>query len=254
MEGAGAQAVGQASEFAPVATFGLVHGAWHGAWCWETLIPELRARGHTAIAMDLPSDQRAATFDDYAAAVAASLPPTPDLVLVGHSLAGMVIPLVALRRPVRLLVFLGALIPDRQGDPTDRDGPPQHLEGTFDGLAHHEDGSHSWPNLQAARRILYQDCSREVAASAFARLRRQQVALWESWQPMVRWPDVPVASVHCQDDRAVNPSWSRWIAPLRLGVESVELPGGHSPMLSRPALLAETVASIADAAALRAGG
>ena len=203
--------------------------------------------------MDLPSDQRAATFDDYAAAVAASLPPTPDLVLVGHSLAGMVIPLVALRRPVRLLVFLGALIPDRQGDPTDRDGPPQHLEGTFDGLAHHEDGSHSWPNLQAARRILYQDCSREVAASAFARLRRQQVALWESWQPMVRWPDVPVASVHCQDDRAVNPSWSGWIAPLRLGVESVELPGGHSPMLSRPALLAETVASIADAAALRAG-
>jgi pimeloyl-ACP methyl ester carboxylesterase len=212
------------------------------------LIPELRARGHTAIAMDLPSDRRTATFGDYALAVAASLPPTPDLVLVGHSLAGIVIPLVALRRPVRLLAFLCALIPEREGEPTDRDGPAQHVEGTFDGLAHHEDGSHSWPNLQAARRILYQDCSIELAASAFARLRRQQVALWEGWQPMAGWPDVAVASVHCRDDRAVNPSWSRWIAPHRLGVESMELPGGHSPMLSRPALLAETLASVADGA------
>lgn len=230
-----------------MATFGLVHGAWHGGWCWESLIPELRARGHTAIAMDLPSDQRTATFADYAEAVVASLPPTPDLVLVGHSLAGMVIPLVALWRPVRLLVFLCALTPDRQGDPTDH-GPPQHFKGTFDGLAHHRDGSHSWPNLQAARRILYQDCSRELAAAAFARLRRQQVALWESWQPMLRWPDVQVASLHCQDDRAINPAWSRWMAVHRLGVESVELPGGHSPMLSRPTLLAGTLASIADRA------
>ncbi len=209
------------------------------------VIPELQARGHSAIAMDLPSDQRDATFADYAQAVAASLPPGPDVVLVGHSLGGMVIPLVALHRPVRLLVFLGALIPDRPHEPPDK-GPPTHIEGTFDGLTHHEDGSHSWPNLDAAMQILYQDCSRELAGSAFARLRRQQTALWERWQPMARWPDAPVASVHCQDDRAVNPLWSRWVARHRFGVNSVELPGGHSPMLSRPALLAEALASLAD--------
>src|SRR5260221_10947192 len=37
-----------------VSTFVLVHGAWHGAWCWERLVPELEARGHASIAMDLP--------------------------------------------------------------------------------------------------------------------------------------------------------------------------------------------------------
>ncbi len=195
--------------------------------------------------MDLPSDQRDATFADYAQAVAASLPTDPDVVLVGHSLAGMVIPLVALHRPVRLLVFLSALFPNRKLDPPDN-GPPTHIEGTFDALMHHEDGSHSWPNLDAAMRILYQDCSRELAASAFARLRRQQTALWEGLQPMADWPDVPVASIQCQDDRAVNPLWSRWITNRRFGVDSIELPGGHSPMLSRPALLAETLASLAD--------
>jgi pimeloyl-ACP methyl ester carboxylesterase len=195
--------------------------------------------------MDMPSDQYGATFADYAEAVAASLPVNPNVVLVGHSLAGMVIPLVALRRPAGLLIFLCALIPDRKGDSQDQ-GPPQHLEGTFDGLVYHEDGSHSWPDIDAATRILYQDCSREQAASAFARLRRQQTALWGGLRPMDRWPDVPVASIHCQDDRAVNPAWSKWIAHRRFGIESVELPGGHSPMLSRPALLAETLASIAD--------
>jgi pimeloyl-ACP methyl ester carboxylesterase len=195
--------------------------------------------------MDMPSDQHDATFADYAEAVAASLGPDPNVVVVGHSLAGMVIPLVALERPVGLLVFLCALIPDRSGDPQEH-GPSQHLDGTFDGLVHHEDGSHSWPDLHSATQVLYQDCSPDLAESAFARLRRQQTALWDGLQPMERWPDVPVASIHCKDDRAVNPMWSKWAAQRRFGIESIELPGGHSPMLSRPGRLAETLASITD--------
>jgi len=101
--------------------------------------------------------------------------------------------------------------------------------------------------------ILYQDCSSELAASAFARLRRQQTALWDRSQPMDRWPDVPVASIHCEEDRAVNPLWSRWVFRRHLGIESVGLPGGHSPMLSRPALLAETLVSITDHSAVVSG-
>ena len=190
--------------------------------------------------MDLPSDRLDATFADYAEAVTAALPPGPDVVLVGHSLAGMVIPLVALRRPLQKLVFLCALMPERAGDKR-LPSPPTHVEGTFDDLLHHDDGSHSWPDVDAAARILYQDCSREVATSAFAQLRRQQTALWDGLEAMAVWPTVPVAAIHCRDDRAINPLWSVWIARRRLGIHSVELPGGHSPMISRPALLAETL-------------
>jgi pimeloyl-ACP methyl ester carboxylesterase len=43
-----------------MATFGLVHGSWHGAWCWERLVPELEARGHRAVAVDLPAEDPAA--------------------------------------------------------------------------------------------------------------------------------------------------------------------------------------------------
>ena len=42
-------------------TFALVHGAWHGAWCWEPVMAELERRGHRAVAVDLPCDDPAAT-------------------------------------------------------------------------------------------------------------------------------------------------------------------------------------------------
>jgi pimeloyl-ACP methyl ester carboxylesterase len=228
-----------------MATFGLVHGAWHGAWCWELLVPELERRGHSAIAMDLPIEDRTASFSDYAEAVGAALRDTSDVVLVGHSMAGITIPLVALSRPVRLLVFLCALFPDRAGDSAEG-GPQTNPDRAFDALVRHEDGSHAWPSADAAARTLYQDCRPELVASAFARLRRQQTALWDSWGPLERWPDVPSASIHCQDDRAINPAWSSWVARNRLGVESVQLPGGHSPMLARPAALADALVAAAD--------
>jgi Alpha/beta hydrolase family len=223
-----------------MATFGLVHGAWHGAWCWERLVPELERRGHTAVAMDLPCEDRDATFFDYAESVGAALGQASDVVLVGHSLAGMTIPLVALSRPISLLVFLGALLPDRAGDASEG-APPAEPEGAFDALVHFEDGSHAWPSAEAATRTLYQDCPPEQAAWAFARLRRQQTKLWDGWGPLPRWPDVPAVSIHCEDDRAVNPEWSIWATRNRLGIESLGLPGGHSPMLARPAALADAL-------------
>jgi pimeloyl-ACP methyl ester carboxylesterase len=230
-----------------MATFGLVHGAWHGAWCWDLLVPELERRGHSAVAMDLPCEDPEATFFDYAETVGAALGETSDVVLVGHSMAGITIPLVALSRPIRMLVFLCALVPDRAGDPAEG-GPQTHPDGAFDALVNFEDGSHAWPNVAAATSALYQDCRPDQAAAAFSRLRHQQTALWDGLGPMERWPDVPVASIHCRDDRAVNPVWSSWVARNRLGVESVELPGGHSPMLARPASLADALVAAARTA------
>ncbi len=78
-----------------MATFGLVHGAGHGAWCWERLIPILEALGHRAFAMDLPCEDPTAGRERYAEVVDRALPPASDLVLVGHSLAGLTVPLVA---------------------------------------------------------------------------------------------------------------------------------------------------------------
>jgi pimeloyl-ACP methyl ester carboxylesterase len=91
-----------------MSTFALVHGAWHGAWCWERFTPELEALGHRVITLDLPIDDGSASFDDYADVVCAALSDVvgDDLILVGHSLAGQIVPLVAAQRPLRRLVYL----------------------------------------------------------------------------------------------------------------------------------------------------
>jgi pimeloyl-ACP methyl ester carboxylesterase len=101
-----------------MSTFVLVHGAWHGAWNWSRLLPEMETRGHFPVVMDLPVEDGDATFEDDADAVLASYPAdVEDAVLVGHSLGAMVLPLVAAARPVSMLVFLCGLIPNVLGRP-----------------------------------------------------------------------------------------------------------------------------------------
>jgi pimeloyl-ACP methyl ester carboxylesterase len=81
--------------------FCLVHGAWHDDTCWQPLAAELARRGHESLAPVLPLDDDRASFDDYAQVVVESLREREPAVLVGHSMSSAVIPLVAIRRPVR---------------------------------------------------------------------------------------------------------------------------------------------------------
>ena len=93
--------------------FALVHGGWHGAWSWELLTPLLRDAGHDVVAMDLPIEDGSATYETYADVVCAAIEGCgDDVVVVGHSMSGHTIPLVASRRPVRHLVYVCALIPE----------------------------------------------------------------------------------------------------------------------------------------------
>lgn len=62
--------------------------------------------------------------------------------------------------------------------------------------------------------------------------------------PLTGWPDVPSAYILCRGDRAFNPDWARAAARERLGVEALEIDGGHSPFLTRPMELAALIDSI----------
>jgi pimeloyl-ACP methyl ester carboxylesterase len=96
-----------------------------------------------------------------------------------------------------------------------------------------------------ATELFWHDAPPEVAAWAVARLRPQAYLVMNETSPLTAWPAVPGAYIACRDDRASNPEWGRRAARERLGVEAVELDGGHSPMLSRPAELAEVLDRLA---------
>jgi pimeloyl-ACP methyl ester carboxylesterase len=232
-------------------TFALVHGAWHGAWCFERVVPELEALGHRAVAMDLPCDHPAATFETYAGVVVDALDPADeDVVVVGHSLGGLTIPLVAARRPVRHLVYLCALVPmpgrsfAEQGAVEPGALLPEYAEGIS---APDEQGRTTWVDENVARRVLFADCDEEDARAAFARLRPQARTPYGVAFPLDALSSAPSTYVVCTEDRIVDPQRGREIARGRLGADVVELPGSHSPFLSRPGELARVLAQAGGA-------
>lgn len=229
-------------------TFALVHGAWHGAWCWERLVPELERRDHLAIAVDLPCEDVEAGVSVYRNEVVQALDGIrDDLVLVGHSMGGLTIPLVAAARPVRALVFLCALIPQPGSSLVDQlaEDPDVFAPGFGDALVRDELGRSSWSSHEEAVAAMYPDCEAELQRWAVSRLRPQARAPSVEPCPLLAWPDVPCAYVLGRGDAAVAPAWSRQAARERLGVEAIELDGDHSPFLSRPAELAAALCAAA---------
>jgi pimeloyl-ACP methyl ester carboxylesterase len=231
-------------------TFVLVHGAWHGAWCWEQLAPLLQQAGHDVVAMDLPIEDGSATFDTYADVVCAALNGYgDDVVAVGHSYGGMVIPLVASRRPVRHLVYVCADIPDigRSLDDQLRAEPDMVNPACYEGFKLNEQSRYVWVDDALARAMMYADCDDLTANNAIRRLRPQSPYANSLPCSLTEFPAVRCTSVVCTDDQLVGLDWAKRVARDRLGAKLVELPGSHSPFLSRPSALADELLLITDA-------
>jgi pimeloyl-ACP methyl ester carboxylesterase len=229
-------------------TFALVHGAWHGAWCWERLTPFLRKAGHDVVVMDLPIDDSSASFDAYADVVCSALDGADDdVVAVGHSYGGMVIPLVAARRPMRHLVYVCADIPDigRSLDDQLRDQPDMVNPACYAGFKLDEQSRIVWADDALARTLMYADCDGHTTRAAIQRLRPQSPFPNTLACSLTEFPSVPCTSVVCSDDQLVGHEWAKRVARDRLGAELVELPGSHSPFLSRPSDLADELLRIA---------
>lgn len=218
-------------------TFGLVHGGAHGAWCWERLIPELERRGRRAIAPDLPCSDESAGASEYAEVILDSLADVDDdVVLVGHSLGGLVLPLVAGARPTERMVFVCGLLPKPGLSFRDQQAVEPDILFPYRG---------GRPGL---RDRFYAQCPPELADWAMGRLRDQALKPYVEVTPLVAWPEVPSTYILCTEDQACNPAWSRRAARERLGIEPIELAGSdHSPFLGRPSILADLLVAAAEA-------
>ena len=229
-------------------TFCLVHGAWHDDACWELLVTELERRGHQCVTPVLPLDDPGASYEDYAAVVLKCLNGREAPILVGHSMSSAVIPLVAVKRRVRTLVYL---CPAMGGFRPPPDEPPYQRAGYERPPVDVYDRSW-WPSDRAVSQ-LYGRLDRDIAERLAPRLRPQPQAVFSTPYPLERPPALPSAFLYAREDELFDDDWSRWIARRSLGVDAIELPGGHFPMLEHPVTLADILEQVTRAPAAETG-
>lgn len=244
--------------------FVLVHGGFHGAWCWSRVIPELQALGHEAIAVDLPGHgvrrDEPSTLDGRRQAVLDVM--RRGDILVGHSGGGYEITLAADAAPDKVghLIYLAAALPiqgrplieasgGRPADEVEQDGKTQLMTdetGMMKFIRLNDRGRMECCDFQAVWDFFYHDCDEASARWAYSLLSPAPVEflltpihLENFWKA-----ELPRSYIVCLQDRAAPANLTRRFSE-RLGVEPLTIDASHSPFLSKPAATAQLLVEAA---------
>ncbi len=226
------------------ATVVLVHGAWHGSWCWEAVGRLLDAAGIRNVAVDNPSvtHARASLADDVANVTRALDQVDGPVVLVGHSYGGAIVTDAGTHPSVRHLVYCSAFVLDA-GESVMENSLAGGEAGPLD-AALRFDGDVVTVDPEGAIAAFYHDCSDAVARAAASRLRPQALSALRGAVRAAAWHDTASTYVLCTNDHASAPALQRSSA-ARVGT-TVELAAGHSPFLSRPGDIADLLSQLAQ--------
>lgn len=239
-----------------MSAFLLIHGAWHGGWCWYRIVARLRRAGHSALAPDLPSLGRdrspaaGVTLESWTESVCAHVDAHAEpVILVGHSRAGALISAAAEARParIRLLVYLAAYLL--------RDGESVSQRALQDGdslvppnMVPSADRRTSTLRAQSVRAALYGQCAEEDVILAQSLLEPEAIAPLTT--PLHVTPDnfgrVPRVYIECRRDRALSLAEQRRMYAAVPCREIRSMDTDHSPFFSAPDELAEHLLSLAN--------
>jgi pimeloyl-ACP methyl ester carboxylesterase len=217
-----------------VSRFVLIPGAGGAAWYWHRVVPELRARGHEAVAVDLPGADESAGLPEYADAVVAAISSQREVVVVAQSMGGFSAPMACSRVPVRLLVLVNAMIPLPGETPGDWWGDTGWEPAR---VAAAQAGGYS-AEFDLATYFLH-DVPADVATAGEEHQYAEADIAFGQPCAIERWPDVPTRVIAGRDDRFFPLKFQRQVARERLGADVNEIPGGHLAALSRPAELTD---------------
>ncbi|HWD53045.1 MAG TPA: alpha/beta fold hydrolase [Acidimicrobiales bacterium] len=234
----------------------LVHGAWHGAWCFDRVMPLLEDAGLPALAVDLPGHGKdAGPFVDLhgdAARVRSVLDGiSGDVVLLGHSYGGAVVTEAGVHPAVKHVVYLCALALDAGEscaslllDETvslSHEGRPD----IADGLLMHDDGT-STLTPSSAVACLYNDCDPDTVSWALAHLGPHPMENFGQTPSAVAWRERPSTYVVCSEDLVVHPGLQAVVA--KRCPQSHVWPTSHSPFASEPGRLSRLLVDVAGTA------
>ncbi|MBX9884411.1 MAG: alpha/beta fold hydrolase [Novosphingobium sp.] len=240
-----------------MAGFVLIHGSWHGGWCFDPVAELLRARGHTVAAPTLPAmggtaaDMAAITLADWGLfaaqhcrALKAELGGAP-VVLAGHSRGGLVVSTAAERDPAAIdaLVYICAMMLP-SGASRAEFKAMEEPNPAFDAIISKvHDGVATVVDPARAGPVFAQLSPPERVAGVLPRLVAEPHAPRAEVLHLTaeRWGSLPRTYVECTENRTIPISSQRRMQAMSPGARVVTLDADHSPYLSRPAALADAL-------------
>jgi pimeloyl-ACP methyl ester carboxylesterase len=237
-----------------MSTYVLIHGSWHGAWCWYKIIPLLEQAGHQVIALDLPGHgrdwtaPREVSLQRYVERVCNVLDAQAEpVILVGHSRGGIVISQTAEHRSdkIRTLVYLAAfLIPNGETLMTTAHSDPDSLINS-NTVVNQEQGS-TMLKAEAFRDALYGDCSQEDIVLATALLTPEPTA--PSATPLSlseeHFGRIPRVYIETLQDKGVTLALQKKMYTVSPCQQIISMDTSHSPFLSQSQQLASHLTSL----------
>jgi pimeloyl-ACP methyl ester carboxylesterase len=222
-----------------MATFCLIHGAWHEPSCWDELTPRLIERGHQVVIPDLPLQDPAAGFDERIRPALEAITEVDDpVVIVGHSQGTSYSCLVAAANPDALLVHLCPRLGGFEPPP----GAPDPFQEGIPWPEGRSDGTTAWDE-ETALEFMYVRVPQPRANMLAGRLR--PMAMPQADYPLDAPPGNRTVLIYTAEDGFFRPDFERFMARELLGVEPIEIPGGHFPMAEDPEALAELLDRVA---------
>jgi len=190
-----------------MALFVLVPGAGGMAWYWHRVVPLLGSAGHQAIAVDLPGDDRGTGLAAYADIVIRAIAERSDAILVAQSLAGFAAPLVCARAPVRMLVFVNAMIP-KPGETADEWWNATRATEAREKAA----ARHGYAKEFDVTTYFLHDVPHSVLRTAPEQLREEADTIFGEPCRFKHWPDIPIHVLAGRDDRFFPIEFQRRVA------------------------------------------
>jgi len=244
-----------------MAGFVLIHGAWHGGWCFDPVADMLRARGHKVVAPDLPGmggdaeTLRAVTLSGWAEftveichALKRELDGAP-LVLAGHSRGGLVVSAATEADPSAMdsLAYICALmVPDGKSG-NDMSGVIMGEEANFERAGSFgeivADGAGWMINTSMAGPALAQLSPPELVTQQVERLVVEPTAPLATTMHLSEagWGSKPCWFIECEQDRIMPIEGQRRLQALFPGTRTITLDADHSPFYSAPDALTDAL-------------
>lgn len=238
----------------------LIHGAWHSAACWQGLIPLLDSEGLEFLAPDLPGHGQNSQYSGrislkvYSRYISHIIDNYNNkLIIVGHSMAGMLISQVAAERPepISRLVYLSAYLPQSGQSLFDlmqtyrQNYGPAPIE---DALQYSEDKMHCSLRAEDLCPLFYNTCtpSQQQAARTLIQTQASLPLAGKVSFDQKYLKEIPKTYIRCLQDKVIpEQQYQDMLLPYP-DVHRQTLDSDHSPFYSHPEKLARILVNIVN--------